>query len=73
MLLFIEVFLVTFLLVFALEVALIKNQVKKIDDIYHHCIILVLNHSVESVNQWFDNHMCNLERDLRIIVHLLQN
>ena len=56
----------------ALEVALVENQIQKINNINLHRIVLPLNDMVERINQWLDDSVSYFGRDGWILYVLLE-
>ena len=54
-----------------LEVALVEDQVQQVDNIDLHCMILLLNHVVESLNQRLYDNMRDFVRDAAVFLYLL--
>ena len=56
-----------------LEVALVEDQVQQVDNIDLHCMILLLNHVVESLNQRLYDNMRDFVRDAAVFLYLLKD
>ena len=56
-----------------LEVALVEDQVQQVYNIDLHCMILLLNHVVESLNQRLYDNMRDFVRDAAVFLYLLKD
>jgi hypothetical protein len=57
----------------ALKVTLVEDEVKQVDDVHLHCIILFLNDVVKSFYQRLHNDVRDLIGDARVFLDLLQD
>jgi hypothetical protein len=56
-----------------LEVALVEDQVQQVDDVDLHCVVLLLDHVIESLDQRLNYNVRYFIGDAAVLLYLLED